>query len=216
MGPMAMLRSSNTGWPAAGEETAQTAFAAFTENGADEGGPQPRFEDDHLGANRDVAFHEETFAKHCDFLLAHFAAHAGDVGVLKTHIGIREAVHQRAVVGEQYRAFNFAVEPSGRKKPCIHALHKIDNRVPAFFVFGGTDDAARFVEQDVHPCFGGNRLAVEAHLIDARLDFRPGFNDGAVHANAARRDKGFALAAGSVPALGEVFLKVYGHWFVLL
>ena len=141
-------------------------------------------------------------------LLGQLPAHPRDVQLFHLARGMRDALHQLPVVGQDQQPLGLVIEPPHGIDPLRDVGNQVAHRLSALRVGKRRHHALRLVEQDVlPPLFGLDGLAVHQHLV-AVLHLHAHFaDDAAVDAHAPLGDDLLALAPRRDPAFRHVFLQ---------
>jgi hypothetical protein len=193
-----------------GEHAADFAVHALGEDEFDPGGLS-LLADDADGFGLGLAFGEPDALGELSELLG--LGPAGDedlVGFGDAVAGVREALGEFTVVGEEDEAGGGFVEPSDRIDALGPVGDEVDDARAAGGVGVGGDDALGLVDGVVDEAFGGDRFAIDFDARGAGIDLGSELaDDGAIDGDAALEDELFAGAAGSESGVGEELVKAF-------
>ena len=107
------------------------------------------------------------------------------------------------IIREEQQAFAGLVEAADGSDPAKICREEGINSVSPFFIGGGGDDAARFVEDDIDFFCRSKKFAVYLNAVDSESDARFGIAGyGAVEADISFADQLESLRAGTVAEFG--------------
>ncbi len=132
------------------------------------------------------------------------AVDLGEVALGHPGAGVREAVRQLAVVGEQQGALGVVVEPPDGLDPGRGILEQVEDAPAALGVVASSDAALGLVHQQVDRARRGRqRSAVDPHDVDLGVDLHQLVDHLAVHAHPAVEDHRLRRAPRGHAAGGE-------------
>ena len=135
------------------------------------------------------------------------------VGLVDAVAGVRQAVRQLAVGGEQQQPLAVAVEPPDVAQAGRRIVEQVEHRLAPALVRGGDEDASRLVQQQ--RAIGrerGQRRAVDGDEAGGGVGAPSEFGDGAVDAHAALADQRLdAAAAAEAVAREDLLEPLLGH-----
>ena len=154
-------------------------------------------------------------AQHAQFLVAPAPGRAHDVDLLMLETRMREAVHERAVVGEEEESLAVLVEtPHGHEALAHLPAQEVGHGAPAERIRERGKDARRLVHEDrarlLHGRAEGRAVHRDAHgrgvYTQARLR-----HDASVHGHAPGGDHLGRMAARGHPAVRQHVLEPLFH-----
>ncbi len=108
------------------------------------------------------------------------------------------------IVGQQQQAFTGLVQTSDGRDPRQCRIQKRIHRLPALFVRGRGHGSARFVEHEINPGSGGNRLTIHFNAIALQANPRLRIaTDCALQPRPSGMDKIKCLGTGTIAELGK-------------
>jgi len=121
------------------------------------------------------------------------------IGLVEMRSGIGDASGPLRIIREEQQALAGLVEAADGGNPGKIQREKRINGVATLFIGGGSDDASRFVENEIDFFHRSERFSFYLNAISAESDGRFGIADsGAVEADFAIADQVESLRAGTI------------------
>ena len=195
------------------EHAPQLALAALVQHHAQPGAAAVAAQQLRLRGRRGAVVQLDALAQAGQRRVVRDALDERLVGLIDAVAGVRQAVRQLAVGGEQQQALAVAVEPPDVAQAGRRVVEQVEHRLASALVRGGDEDASRLVQQQ--RAIGrerGQRRAVDGDEAGGGVGAPAEFGDGAVDTHAAVADQRLDAAAAAEAVSREDLLEAFfGH-----